>query len=145
MKIREILQTKGSEVFSIGENNTILEAINVLVKNRIGAVLVLNSEAGIAGILSERDVVRSALDSPGDHLNKHVKDVMTKNIIFIEPNDDIEYVQSIMTGNHIRHLPVVENKALCGIISIGDIIKSLLTKTQYENKYLQDYISGNLV
>ncbi len=68
---------------------------------------------------------------------------MTRKIIFVESKDEIEYVESIMTGNHIRHVPVLENKVLVGLISIGDIVKSLLSEVKFQNKYLQDYISGN--
>ena len=119
--------------------------MKILVNNNIGVLLVLNSDAKISGILSERDIVRVVQANPTDFGSFIVKDKMTTNIIFIEATDSIEYAQQIMTTNHIRHLPVLENKILIGMISIGDIVNSLLTKTQVENKYLQDYISGNLI
>lgn len=145
MKVKDILKNKGPEVFTIGEEKNINEALKILVKNNIGVLLVLNNDAKIVGIFSERDAIRTAHNNPQNFGDTLVKDVMSKNIIFVEPEDDIEYLQSIMTKNHIRHLPVVDKKVLVGLISIGDIVKSLLSTTQYENKYLKDYISGNLV
>lgn len=144
MTIKEVLKNKGPEVFTIGEEKSISDAMKILVNNKIGVLLVLNSEAKIAGILSERDIVREVYKNPVEFGELVIKDMMTTNVIFIEANDNIEYAEQIMTANHIRHLPVLENKVLIGMISIGDIVKSLLTKTQVENKYLQDYISGNV-
>jgi CBS domain-containing protein len=145
MTIKEVLRNKGPEVFTIGEERTISDAIKILVNNNIGVLLVLNSDAKISGILSERDIVRVVHANPADFESFIIKEKMTTNVIFIEATDSIEYAQQIMTTNHIRHLPVLDNKILIGMISIGDIVNSLLSKTQVENKYLQDYISGNLI
>ncbi|MFH1050599.1 MAG: CBS domain-containing protein [bacterium] len=145
MKVKDILKNKGPEVFTIGEDKKISDALKILVTNNIGVLLVLNLEAKIVGIFSERDVVKSAYKNQQNFLDILIKDIMSKNIIFVEPEDEIEYIESIMTNNHIRHLPVVDNKVLVGLISIGDIVKSLRTNKESENKYLMDYISGNLV
>jgi len=145
MKVKHILKNKGPEVFTIGEEKTIYDALRILVNNNIGVLLVLNSEAKIVGIFSERDTIKEVFKNPDGFKDKPVKDVMTKNIIFVEPEDEIDYVESIMTENHIRHLPILDKNVLVGLISIGDIVKSLLTNTQFENKYLKDYISGNLI
>jgi CBS domain-containing protein len=143
MKVKEILKSKGPEVFTIGENKTVLEAIKIMVQNKVGSVLVLNDHGKISGIFSERDAARETFKNPDKIKELIVKEVMTSDIVIVEPNDEIEYVETIMTGNYIRHLPVVENKTLIGIISIGDVVKSLLSKSEYENKYLKDYISGS--
>lgn len=145
MKVKEILKSKGPEVFTIGENKTVLEAIKIMVQNKIGSVLVLNEHGKISGIFSERDAVREILKNPDNYKTLMLNEAMTQNIIVVEPNDNIEYVETIMTKNYIRHLPVVENKTLVGLISIGDVVKSLLSKSEYENKYLKDYISGSFV
>ncbi len=145
MKVKDILKNKGPEVFTIGEEKTIGDALKILVTNNIGVLLVLNNEAKIVGIFSERDVVKSAYKNLQNFGEVLIKDIMSKKIIFVEPEDDIEYIESIMTNNHIRHLPVLDNKVLVGLISIGDIVKSLRTTTESENKYLMEYISGNLV
>jgi CBS domain-containing protein len=145
MKVKDILKNKGPKVFTISEDKSIADALKILVSNNIGVLLVLNQEAKIAGIFSERDVIKFAYNNPQNFGDIKINDVMSKNIIFVEPEDDIEYIESVMTNNHIRHLPVVDNKTLVGLISIGDIVKSLRTNKESENKYLIDYISGNLV
>jgi CBS domain-containing protein len=142
MNVKEILKSKSPKVFTIGEDKPLYDGLKILVDNNIGVLLVMNNEGNIAGIISERDIIREAYNNPDGLKQKMIGDLMTKNIIFAELTDDIEYVESIMTSNHIRHVPVLENKALVGLISIGDIVKTILSKTQFENKYLNDYISG---
>ena len=145
MKVKHILKNKGPEVFTIGEDKTIYDALRILVNNNIGVLLVLNSAAKIVGIFSERDMIKEVYNNPEGFKDKLVKECMTEKIIFVEPEDEMDYVESIMTENHIRHLPILDNNVLVGLISIGDIVKSQLSNTQFENKYLKDYISGNLV
>lgn len=145
MKVKDIIKNKGPEVFTISEEKTLWEALKILVNNNIGVLLVLNLDAKITGILSERDILREVYKNPETYRDKLVKEVMTSNLIIVEPDDDIDYVESIMTENRIRHLPVVKEKILVGLISIGDIVKAQLSGSRYENKYLRDYISGNLI
>lgn len=142
MKVKEILKHKGPEVFTIGEDKTIADAVRILSANNIGVLLVLSSEAKISGIISERDIIRSLAHEPENCLSKKVKDLMTKQIIVVEPEDELEYVEQVMTNNRVRHVPVIHNKILVGLISIGDIVKVRLHETTIENKYLRDYISG---
>ena len=144
MKVKDILLQKGPEVFSIGEEKTLQEALKVLVNNNIGVLIVLDFNAKISGIISERDIIRSAHQNPDLFLSVLVKDVMTKDIIIVEPDDTLEYVESIITEERIRHLPVVQNQVLIGMVSIGDLIKVQLSSTIADNKYLHDYISGNV-
>ncbi len=144
MKVRDILKNKGPEVFTIGTNKTIREAIQTLVNNNIGSLLVLDENAKCVGIITERDILRQSAKDPNNYQNLLVNDVMTKNLIIVEPDDDIEYVENTMTSNRIRHLPVVHNKILVGIISIGDVVKYQLKEIKQENKYLMDYISGKV-
>jgi CBS domain-containing protein len=140
MKVKDILKTKGPEVITIGEVKNIYDAIDTLVKHRIGALIVLNESADIVGIISERDVMRENHKQYGSLAE--VKDVMTRKVIIGEPEDDVEYVESIMTQNRIRHLPIISNEKLVGMISIGDIIKAILKEAKVENRYLHDYIKG---
>jgi len=144
MKVKDILKTKGPEVFTIGREKTLGDAVKVLVNNNIGVLLVLDENAQTVGILSERDILRAVYHQPLDfHLNP-VYEHMTGRIIVVEPDDDVHYVKKIMTENRIRHLPVFQAKILTGIISIGDVVKSQLSDFQTENKYLMDYITGNV-
>lgn len=140
MKVRDILKTKGPEVVTIGEEKTIYDAIDSLVKHRIGALIVLNENAGIVGIISERDIMIESQKQYGSQAK--IKDVMTRKIIIGDPDDDLEYVEGIMTQNRIRHLPIISNERLVGMISIGDIIKAILKEAKVENRYLHDYIKG---
>jgi CBS domain-containing protein len=144
MKAKDILKKKGPEVFTIGEDKSLFEAQRILITNNIGVLMVLNQDGKIVGIMSERDILRESYNSPDNYKDIPVKDIMSKNVIVIEPEDDIEYIESIMTEKRIRHLPVVQNKVLVGLISIGDIVKGMYGSNQAEIKYLRDYISGDL-
>lgn len=142
MLIKDVLHKKGPEVFTIGEDKTISEATKLLIANQIGSLIVLKEDGKIVGIFSERDALRECHVHEGQCGEMKIKDVMTKNIIFAELDDDVNYVLGIITKNRIRHVPVMKDKHLAGIVSIGDLVKNLLNEQQYENKYLLDYIQG---
>ncbi|HOM04877.1 MAG TPA: CBS domain-containing protein [Candidatus Kapabacteria bacterium] len=144
MKVKDILSNKGPQVFTIGENMPISTAIEYLANNKIGVLLVLSDEGKICGIISERDIIREFAKSKEETLDKKVADVMTRQVIFVEPDDEIEYVEKVLTQNKIRHLPVLQDKRLVGLISIGDVVKAALSETKTENKYLMEYIGGNV-
>lgn len=144
MKAKDILKVKGPEVFTIGEDKNLYDAQRVLITNNIGVLLVLNQEGRIIGIMSERDILRESFNAPDKYKDMKIKEVMSKDVIIVEPEDDLDYVESIMTQKRIRHLPVVNNKVLVGLISIGDIVKAMYNRTQAEIKYLRDYISGDM-
>ncbi|MBM2814680.1 MAG: Inosine-5'-monophosphate dehydrogenase [Ignavibacteria bacterium] len=144
MKVREILKSKGPAVFTIGRENSVQDALKILVVNNIGVLIVIDSDGKICGILSERDIIRDCYNSPDNFRDKKIDDIMTKKVIIIEADDDIKYAEGIMSQNHIRHLPVVSEKNLVGLISIGDVVNALLSDTQVDNKYMFDYISGNI-
>ncbi len=139
-----MLKEKGPQVYTIGDEKTVADAIEILVNNNIGALLVLNAGGKISGIITERDVLNLSHKLPDGFRNVKVKDVMTKKVIVAEPDDEMDYIESVMTENRIRHLPIIENKVLVGMISIGDIVKNQIQKFRHENKYLMDYISGNV-
>ncbi len=143
MKVKDVLRKKGPQVFTIGTDLLVADALDLMVKNRIGALLVLDYNGKIAGIISERDLLRLANSSPENFRFFHMAEVMTERVIYAEAEDDIEYVESIMTENRIRHVPIMHNKILVGILSIGDVVKSQLSDKKYENKYMIDYISGS--
>lgn len=144
MKVRDLLKNKGPEVYTIGVEKSIQEAIEILTRNNIGVLIVISENGKIEGIISERDILKASSKFPDNFLSIQVKDVMTKKLIIVEPDDEIDYVQKIMTDNRIRHLPVLNNKVLVGLISIGDVVKAQLSDKIYENKYLMDYISGKV-
>lgn len=144
MKVKDILANKGPQVFTIGEGIPLKQAMDMLANNKIGVLLVITDDGKITGILSERDIIREGSQNLDNLFNKTVGEVMTKQVIFVEPDDELEYIESIMIQNRIRHLPVLQEKRLVGLISIGDAVKSSLNEVRSQNKYLMDYIGGNV-
>ncbi len=145
MKIKDILAKKGSAVVTIVEHKTVHDALATFAANKVGSLLVVDEKGGIVGILAARDALMATLKNCDKLKATPVKEIMTKKIIIGNPDDDIAYVQIIMTENRIRHLPVVDEHQLVGIISIGDIVKAQLAEHEgvaVENRYLKDYIIG---
>ena len=143
MKVKDILQDKGSEVATIGAEKTIYGAVETLVEKNIGSLLVLDEKGAIAGIITERDILKECERRFELLKETKVKDVMTKNLIIASPDDDLDYVENIMTQNRIRHLPIISNQKVEGIISIGDLVNVLRGECKVENRYLKAYISGD--
>ena len=123
MKVSTILATKGNKLITIAPEQPVREAVSLFVQHNIGAVVVLNDAGTIAGIISERDVVRQ-LHEHDDTLSLPIDRLMTPQVITCLPQDDLMSVANVMTERRFRHLPVVEDGALLGIISIGDVLKA---------------------
>ena len=123
MNISSLLATKSSDVVTIGQEETIADAVMLLSQNNIGALVVTEGAGEVVGIVSERDIVRLAAKQ-GPFLDALVVDVMTSNVIVGVPEDDIMFVAHVMTENRFRHIPIIDAKRLIGIISIGDILKA---------------------
>jgi len=140
MKISNILATKGMAVYTIRPSQTVHDAVVSMARHNVGALVAVDDEGRPVGILSERDIVR-ALVGAEDVLTKTVDQVMTKNVISALPQDDIQSVMQTMTDKRFRHLPVVEEGKLSGIVSIGDVIKALLAEYRGEIDTLQTQIS----
>jgi CBS domain-containing protein len=141
MKIKDILKEKGAEVATIGAEKTICDAVKALVEENIGSLLVLDEEDAVVGIITERDILRKCNQCLESFREIKIKDVMTKNLIVASPDDDLDYVENILIQNRIRHLPIIANKKLEGIISIGDVVNVLRGQCKVENRYLKDFIS----
>ena len=142
MKIRDIVHQKGAQVYSIGPDQSVLDAVGVLMQHRVGALLVREPAGRVAGLISERDVLRECLHR-GPELDRiPVRDAMTSDLIVCLPDDDTDYAMGIMTKNRVRHLPVMDGDRLAGMVSIGDLVKACLDEAQYENRYLKEYITG---
>lgn len=143
MRIRDILRTKGRQVIAVGPDQTILAAVRVLSEQRIGAVVVRRTEDGpILGILSERDILNLAAGDPRRLETAKVEEVMTSNVITGAPDDDLDQVMNVMTENRIRHLPIVADGAMEGLVSIGDVVNAVRRTVENENRHLKDYIHG---
>ncbi len=142
MKVNDILEAKGRKVFTIKSDKSLKEALDLIVINKIGALLVLNEKDDFVGIISERDLVREFHKADKVALDKTISEIMTTNIIVGILEDEIEEVEAIMTENRFRHLPIMNEGKVVGIVSIGDIVKSLSAKRKTENRYLKEYIMG---
>ena len=140
MKIRDVLRTKGPAVITVAPDVPTQEAMRVLVKNRIGALVVHDGK--LRGIITERDLLRWGAEDIHRLLNSRVRDLMTVEVITASPEAEIEDVMDTMVERRIRHLPIMENGALAGIISIGDVVNALRQSVEVENRYLHAYIEG---
>jgi len=141
MKVKDILAQKGSRVVTIRKETTVLDAISMFSANKVGSLLVVDMNDNILGIIAASDVLMAVVNDL-DHISElHVDKIMTTKLIVTTEDDDIDYVEAIMTENRIRHIPVIESKELKGIISIGDVVKLILKAEHVENKYLKDYIA----
>lgn len=141
MRIRDILRTKGHDVITVGPDQSVLAAVQILSEHRIGALVVRSGEE-VVGIISERDVLNLVARDPSALAATRVTDVMTTNVIVGVAEDEVDYVMSIMTNNRIRHLPIMNESALIGLVSIGDVVNALRRSVEAENRHLKDYIHG---
>lgn len=141
-KVKDILDKKKSEVITITPANTVHDAINKMNQHKIGALLVMDKKKKLVGIITERDILHECgkLSQSIDKIQ--VDEVMTKNLIIGVPNDEVEYLMGVMTTNKIRHLPIMERENIAGIISIGDLVESLLEHAEFQNRYLEQYIQS---
>jgi CBS domain-containing protein len=142
MLIAQILAGKGSDVVSTRPEATIAEVAGLLKEKRIGAVVVTNADGRLCGIISERDLARGLASYGGKLLDMKVGGLMTSDVVTCSPDDGIETLMQTMTDGRFRHLPVVKDGELTGIISIGDVVKHRLKELEAETHMLQDYIHG---
>ena len=141
MIVASILKTKSSnEVATTTAERTIADASNLLHQRRIGALVVVDEKGAIAGILSERDIVRGLAQKGEKVLSMMIRELMTSNVLVCSPEDSLEHLMSMMTSNRIRHLPVVDHGKLAGIITIGDVVKSRLDETTMQVDSLREYV-----
>lgn len=141
MKVRDILHHKGTVVHTIGPDATIQHAMETLLEHRIGSLVVCNDTGNVVGIMTERDVLRECTHRGEQVRSTRVREVMVTKLIVGGLDDDIQYVMGIMTQNRVRHLPIVVGTRLMGLISIGDVVKAQLDETEFENRYLREYLS----
>ncbi len=141
MQVENILQTKGRAVTTVTSGATIAEAVDLLNAKRIGAVVVVDGTK-VAGILSERDIVRHLGTDWAALASRPVSDVMTRNVISVSRFASVGDVMERMTQHRIRHMPIVENGELVGIVSIGDVVKRKIEETEQEAIALKEYIAS---
>lgn len=140
MSVAHILKEKGSEVVGIASNASIAEAVDLLALHRIGALIVKDGRGAVAGILSERDIVRGLARDGEALFAERVEEVMTREVVTTSPGESIGRVRELMTQGRFRHLPVIEDGRLVGVISIGDVVKHRIREAELEASALKDYI-----
>jgi CBS domain-containing protein len=139
--VAEILKTKGGEVFSIGPDTTVAEACTELDSRRVGALIVCDGDR-VAGVFSERDVVKAVAADGASALARPVSAYMTREVVFAEPGETVAILMGRMTDRRIRHLPVLRDERLAGVISIGDVVKCQIAEATREAESLRTYIAA---
>lgn len=142
MNVETILRNKGSDVATIRPDATVEAAVDQLHRLGIGALVVSGDGQSVEGIVSERDVVAALADFGTDLLSQPVAEIMTPRVVTCDPSDTVADLMSEMTSRRIRHFPVLRDGELCGIVSIGDLVKSRLDEMEFETSSLRSFIAG---
>lgn len=142
LTVRELLGKKGGEVWSVGPDRTVYDALQLMSDRNVGAILVLDGSR-LLGILSERDYARQVILKGKASRDTPVREIMTTKVICVVPERTIEDCMALMTDKHIRHLPVLEDGRLVGVLSIGDVVKAVISEKQFIIEQLESYISSS--
>ena len=139
--IEQLLNNKDDQIWSVEPKTSIFEALIIMSDKEIGALLVIEDEK-LVGIFSERDYARKVILKGKSSKNTQVGELMTKKVLYIDPKQTINDCMVIMTDKHIRHLPVIENDKVIGMVTIGDVIKQIISEQEYTIQHLENYITG---
>jgi len=139
--VRELLRNKGHQVYSIGPDASVYEALTLMAEKDVGALLVLDA-GQLVGILSERDYARKIVLKGKTSRETPVREIMTERVVWVRPDQTIEDCMALMTNKRIRHLPVLEAGRLIGVISIGDVVKDIISEQEFIIGQLENYITG---
>ncbi len=140
--IKQLLAEKGDRVFSITPEESVFEAIQRMAEHNVGALLVLNPEGRLAGIVSERDYIRRVSLEGKQSKETRVREIMTAKVLCARPDQSIQQSMAVMTDKRIRHLPVLDGDRLLGMVSIGDLVKAIIEDQQFTIQQLEHYIAG---
>jgi len=142
MKAQEILAEKGTRVVTIHKENLLVDVMSYFLVNRIGSLVVVDQFDKILGIVAPVDVLKALHKDPHNISNMTVREVMSDEVIVAGPEEEVESLMAIMTENRIRHIPIIEDGKLAGLVSIGDLVKAQRTVHTVQINYLKDYIEG---
>lgn len=142
LTVRELLAKKGSEVWSVSPDATVYDALQLMAARNVGAVLVLD-DGELAGILSERDYARQVILKGKASRDTPVRDIMTTSVVSVSPERTIDDCMSLMTERRIRHLPVLQSDVLLGVLSIGDVVKAVISEKEFHIEQLESYIASS--
>ena len=140
--VEKVLRTKGSEAWHIAPQATVYEALQLMAEKEVGAILVLE-EGEVVGIFTERDYARKLILKGKFSKDTAVRELMTQDVLYVEPQNTIEDCMVLMTKNRVRHLPVMDNGKLAGIVSLGDMVKHIISEQESTIAQLEKYITGS--
>ena len=140
-RVKDILEVKGRDVWSIEPGASVYGAMKLMADKGIGALMVMEG-ARVVGVISERDYARKVILEGRSSRTTQVKEIMTAHVLYAQPEQNIEECMAVMTERHVRHLPVIEEDKLVGVISIGDLVKSIITEQKFMIEQLERFISG---
>lgn len=140
--VKHILEAKGSEVHTIGPDDSVLDALELMAEKEVGALVITEASGQIVGLLSERDYARKVVLLGRVSKETPARDIMTAEVVCISPEQSVDTCMGLMTQKHFRHLPVIVDDRLAGIISIGDVVKAIIEDQQFAIDELQHYIMG---
>lgn len=143
VRVGVILDRKGNEVFTVRPETTVAQAAESLREHNVGALVVTTDGDDVVGILSERDIVRQLAEEGGECLRRDVRDVMSTEVTTCQRDQTADDLMAIMTESRIRHVPVIEDGRMIGIVSIGDVVKSRMDELETKAEALEDYVSGS--
>ena len=141
--VKEILQAKGSVILSVNQEQTVYEALVKMAEADVGALMVLDDQGAVVGILSERDYARKVILKGASSLNTQVKAVMTDKVCYVSPGQSVEECMALVTEKRCRHLPVIDDGKLVGLVSIGDLVKSSISEKDFMINQLSNYIQSS--
>jgi len=139
--VTQLLRGKGHEVLSVSPEASVFEALKVMAEKNVGALLVVEGER-LVGVFSERDYARKVILKGKASKEIPVREIMTSHILYVRPEQTIEDCMALMTDKRVRHLPVLEEERLVGVISIGDVVKAIIAEQDFMIEQLQNYITG---
>ena len=137
--VMQLLQAKGTEIYTIGSNATVFDALKLMAEKDVGALVVVD-DGRLAGIISERDYARKVILLGKSSHDMAVREIMTAKVITVHPGQTVEECMALMTGKRFRHLPVTEGERLIGVLSIGDLVKDVIAEQEQTIKQLESYI-----
>lgn len=143
MSVKQVLEKKGSKVFSVGPDATVMEALTAMAEHDIGAVVVTEASR-LVGIFTERDYARKVALRGKSSKDTNISELMTPNVCTITPSHTMDQVMNIMTENRFRHLPVVDHGQIVGIVTIGDVVKAVIAMQEATIAQLSSYIAGDI-
>ena len=139
--VRQLLKTKGRHVWTISKDSTVLDSLKLMAEKQIGGLVVIEDDQ-VAGIFTERDYARRVGPARRKPEETRIEEVMTRELITVNPTQTVNECMVLMTDNHIRHLPVLDEGRLVGIISVGDVVKDMIEELEFHVEQLKSYITG---